>query len=204
MALCECVCVCVFGTAAAAAVARKRYELDGRRANGRTRTCSKSTQGHTLKNRDYILNLLSVRTCSRASHISYAHENRVVRIQYRLHKYQYTQPAETELTKTEQFSFFAHLSPFISLLNRFRLPLSIQKTATTKQEKKKKQRRRNKCAKVKTEIEFIRFFPFNIIRAVANTQYLRIFAYSGHFNQPLIVLFTGHRCVRDGYFGYCH
>lgn len=68
------VCVyCVgFGAAtAAAAVGRKRYELDVRRANGRTRTCSKSTQGHTLKNRDYILNLLSLHTCSRASHISF-------------------------------------------------------------------------------------------------------------------------------------
>lgn len=80
----------------------------------------------------------------------------------------------------------------------------FRKRQPLNKKRKKKQRRRKKCAKVKTEIEFIRFFPFNFIRAVANTQYLRIFAYSGHFNQPLIVLFTGHRCVRDGYFGYCH
>lgn len=64
-----CVCEC-YETAVVAAAASGRYELDARRANGRTRTCSKSTQGHTLKNRDYISNLLSVRTCSRASHIS--------------------------------------------------------------------------------------------------------------------------------------
>lgn len=141
-------------------ISKRRKDMDWtRKLMGARVQCPKSTQGHTLKNRDYILNLLSVRTCSRAqarAHFSYfvnvqvnvAHENRVV-CMYAQTRYTHTHPALRQIqpSRLHSFSFSPGLSLFVfasfffflfvSLLNRLQLPLSISVHSATGSDRKK-------------------------------------------------------------------
>lgn len=183
--LCVCVRVCWYETAAAS----ERYELDARRANGRTRTCSKSTQGHTLKNRDYISNLLYRFALAHAHLIFRVCKPTKIELSV-CRVYRNTANGHTlslSLTKIEPcfihssvrflFSHFSFLFlPFHYWIDsNCHCPVTIDQRSQPRNNKKTNERNKKQMWKgedwncVQNFYFFV--FPFHLIRGIANTRH---------------------------------